>query len=202
MIILASQSKHRAALLEKLGVPFTVQPAHVDETPLKNETPLAYVKRIAMAKAQAIATANPGKVVLAADTPVIVGRRILQTPQTQEEAAEMLRLQSGRRVSIPTVVVVVDATGKLHHKISTNWLKFKRLTDADIQPYLATAPWNKVSGALKLELIEPWILTMHGTISGTIGLPLYETATLLARAGVKIQPFLTSSHPHIPTSSS
>lgn len=187
-LILASQSKYRKGLLEQLGIPFTVQPAHVDETELKNETPMAYVKRIAIAKATAISKANPGSVVLAADTPVIVGRRILQTPSTREEAVAMVQLYSGRRVHIPTTIVVADASGKLHVKITRNWIKFKRITKAEIETYLNHATWQ-VAGALKIEQIEPWIATMQGTHSGIIGLPLYETSILLARAGLKAQPF-------------
>jgi septum formation protein len=187
-LILASQSKYRKALLEQLGVPFTVQPAHVDESELKNETPLAYVKRIAMAKAAAISQQNPGSVVLAADTPVIVGRRILQTPATPEEAAEMIKLYSGRRVHIPTTLVVADASGKLHVKVTKNWIKFKRITVSDINDYLTHANW-RVAGALKIEQIEPWIQSTQGTFSGIIGLPLYETTVLLTRAGIPTQPF-------------
>lgn len=193
VIILASQSKTRKALLSKLlgplGVPFTVQPAHVDETPLKNETPLAYVKRIALAKAAAVSAANPGVVVLAADTPVIVGRRILQTPATADEAAAMLRLQSGRRVSIPTVVVVADATGKLHHKTIVSWAKFKTLSEDEIAAYLATGLWQNISGAIKDDSVDHWFIKVHGSFSGFMGLPLYETSVLLARAGIHVNPF-------------
>lgn len=188
-LILASQSKYRKELLEKLGVSFTVQPAHVDETPLKNEAPLAYVKRIAIAKAAAISQQNPGSVVLAADTPVIVGRRILQTPQTEEEAAEMLKLQSGRRVAIPTVLAMVDDTGKLHYKTVASWVKLKRLTATDIQAYIAAGLWQYSAGGLKIELMENWIHTLHGSKSGIMGLPLYETEVLLHRAGITTQPF-------------
>ena len=188
-LILASQSTIRKAYLEKLGVPFTIQPAHVDESVLKNETPLAYVKRIAMAKAAAISAANPGKVVLAADTPVIVGRRILQTPATVGEASEMLRLQSGRRVSIPTVVVVADANGGLHHKTCISWAKFKKLTEDEIAAYLATGLWQNISGAIKDDSVDHWFIKVHGSFSGFMGLPLYETSVLLARAGIKVQPF-------------
>ena len=191
-LILASQSKARKALLERLGVTFTTQPAHVDETPLKHEAPLAYVKRVAMAKATAIATANPGCVILAADSPVILGRRILQTPQTEEEAAEMLHLQSGRRVSIPTVMVVMDTSGKLSYKTVSSWVKMKRLTKADIQAYIDAGLWQHTAGGLKIELMENWVQTLHGSKSGIMGLPLYETEVLLTRAGIQTHPFTKS----------
>lgn len=189
MIILASQSKIRKEYLERFNIPFTVQPAHIDESALKNEAPLAYVKRIALAKAAAVSKANPGSVVLAADTPVIVGRRILQTPQTEAEAREMLELQSGRRVAITTVVVVADASGKLHSKTVSSWVKFKRISKAEVDAYLASGHWQHVSGALRFAYIEHWIADFYGSYSGSRGLPLYETAQLLARAGITINPF-------------
>ena len=188
-LILASQSKYRKQLLEKLGIAFTTQPAHIDETPLKHEAPLAYVKRIAIAKATAISKANPGSVVLAADTPVILGRRILQTPQTEAEARDMLLLQSGRRVRIPTVLVLADASGKIHTRLNDSWVKMKPLATAEIDTYLAAGLWQHSAGGLKVELMSHWIITLHGSVSGIMGLPLYETATLLNRAGIKTIPF-------------
>lgn len=188
-LILASQSPARKSLLESLGVEFTIQPADIDESVLKNETPLAYIKRIAVAKAQAVAKAHPGSIVIAADTPCTLGRRILQTPQTQEEAIEMLRLQSGRRIAVHTVVAVVDASGKLHSKTSSSWIKLKRLTQTDIDAYIEANLWQKSAGGIKSELIQSWIITTHGSVSGILGLPLYETATLLARTGIKVNPF-------------
>lgn len=187
MLILASKSKYRAALLTRLGVPFTVQPADVDESALAHEAPLAYVKRIAMAKAAKVAQANPGKVVLAADTPVIVGRRILQTPATVEEAAAMLRLQSGRRVHIVTVVVAVDANGKTRSATVDSWVKFKPLSEGEITTYLANNPWHQ-SGAISFETVEPWVIKMQGSFSGIIGLPLYETSQLLRQSGIQVNP--------------
>ncbi|TKW61506.1 MAG: septum formation protein Maf [Blastochloris viridis] len=188
-LILASQSKTRKGLLEKLGVTFLSQPADVDETPLKNEAPLAYVKRIAISKAETIAATHPGCVILAADSPVILGRRILQTPQTEDEAKDMLKLQSGRRVAIPTVLVLVDSTGKLHHKTVNSWIKMKRLSASDINAYVDAGLWKHTAGGLKIELMENWIQTTHGSVSGIMGLPLYETEVLLARAGIQTNPF-------------
>lgn len=188
-LILASQSRHRASLLKRLGVSFTVHPAHVDETPLKGETPLAYVKRIALAKAAKVAEEKSGQVVLAADTPVIVGRRILQTPKTREEAAGMLRLQSGRRVHIPTVVAVANAQGKLTSKTADSWIKFKVLSEAEINDYLKLDLWKYTSGALSIEAVEHWVVKMQGSVSAIIGLPLYETSLLLRNAGVTLNPY-------------
>jgi septum formation protein len=188
-LILASQSVFRAALLRQLGLPFTQQPAHIDETPLKNEPPLKYVARIARLKALAVAAQHPGSIVLAADTPVIVGRRILQTPTTVAEAATMLRLQSGRRVHIPTAVVVVDANGKVRQQLVDSWIKFKSVTATEIEHYLASNQWQRQSGGIRIEAMECWAQKVSGTQSGIIGLPLYHTARLLTAAGLTPQPF-------------
>jgi septum formation protein len=184
-LILASRSPQRQALLKQLGVEFTCKPANVDESVKRGETPLQYVTRIAVAKAKKIADENPGCVVLAADTPVICGRRILQTPEGEAEARAMLKLQSNRRVQIPTVVVAVDAAGKVHKLTAASWVKFKRLSESEIEAHLAKPQvWKGRSGALEIESIGPWTVTMHGSYTGIIGLPLYETAVLLKRCGV------------------
>ncbi|MFZ2586726.1 MAG: nucleoside triphosphate pyrophosphatase [Alphaproteobacteria bacterium] len=192
-LILASQSPRRkeilGGLLEGTGYTFTIQPAHVDETPLKRETPLAYVQRIAKAKALHVAAQNPGSVVIAADTPVIIGRRILQSPSTVEEARAMLKLTSNRRVHAPTAVVVVDAHGKAHAKLNENWIKFGTLSLADIDTYLANpANWKGIAGAIQVEnhFMASRISAIHGSYSGILGLPLYETCLLLQRAGLKL----------------
>ena len=188
-LILASRSPRRRALLAQLGVPFTVMSADVDETPLRQEAPLVYVQRVAMLKARAVAAANPGCVVLAADTPVLVGRRILQNPATPAEATAMLRLQSNRRVHVPTAVVVIDAQGKERSLLVPSWVKLKMLQDDEITAYLQHDLWQGVSGAIQLEQLEPWVVKTFGSMSGIMGLPLYETAKLLRAAGVAVAPF-------------
>jgi septum formation protein len=188
-LILASRSPRRRALLAQLGVAFTVQSAEVDETPLKNEPPLKYVQRVAALKARTVAAANPGCVVLAADTPVLVGRRILQNPATPEEALVMLKLQSNRRVQVPTAVVVIDVAGKERSLLVPTWLKLKALSEAEMAAYVASGHWQGTSGGLKGEFIEAWFTKIYGSRSGYLGLPLYETAKLLRAAGVAVAPF-------------
>lgn len=188
-IILASRSPRRRDLLTKLGVAFEVHSADIDETEREGETPLTYVRRVARGKAQAIAAKHPGRVVLAADTPVLVGRRILQTPQTVEEARVMLKLQSNRRVHVPTAVVAIDAKGVVREAISDSYVKLKPLSDTEIESYLSSGYWRGVSGGLKCEVMELWFCKMHGAPSAIGGLPLYETAKLLRASGVEIQPF-------------
>jgi septum formation protein len=188
-LILASQSPRRHSLLSQLGIPFTTHPAHVEETPLKHEAPLRYTQRVASAKAKAVAAAHPGCVVLAADTPVLVGRRILQSPANIEEARAMLTQQSGRRVYVPTAVVVIDAHGKLRSTLVVTWLKLKRLSEEDLEGYLATNHWQGTSGGMRGEFIEPWFTAMQGSRSGYLGLPLYETAKLLTASGLSVNLF-------------
>lgn len=189
-LILASQSPRRSNLLgqvlEGTGITFRTMPAHVDETPLKRETPLAYVQRIAKAKALKMAKENPGSIVLAADTPVIVGRSIMQTPATVDEARAMLVAQSGRRVHIPTAVVAVDAQGRVHPKLCRSWVKYAVLTKRDIDDWLNHPDRWQVSGAMQIESAtgQSLITTMHGSLSGILGLPLYETRLLLMRCNL------------------
>lgn len=188
-LILASQSVDRKRLLEKLGIPFTTSPADIDESELKHESPRAYVIRIARAKAEKVAAENPGCVVLAADTPLVVGRRILQKAESKAEAVAMIKRQSGRRVHIPTVVAVANAEGKISHTYVESWIKFKRITDAEIEAYLARVPrYKHLAGALSVEDADAWIQTIHGSHSGIIGLPLYETTLLLKKAGITVPP--------------
>ena len=184
-LVLASQSATRQRLLQAMGYAFTAQPADVDETPLKNETPRAYVQRISAAKARAVHA--PGQVTLAADTPVIVGRRILQTPQTVAEARAMLAAQRGRRVHIPTVVTVMNAQGVLRQRYVESWVKFRPFQPAEMDILLADeANWRGASGALKLgrPAAEVLIATLHGSTTGIEGLPMAETAQLLHWAGL------------------
>lgn len=188
-LILASQSPRRKEILASLGVTFTTSPADVDESARRGETPLAYVQRIALAKAQKVADANPGCVVLAADTPVVVGRRILQKPESFDDACAMLRLQSGRRVHIPTAVVAIDGQGRVHRRLNHNWVKFRPLTEADITAYLSTPDnWQGLAGAVQVEnpQMASLMVAIYGSYSGILGLPLYDTRQLLAASGISV----------------
>jgi septum formation protein len=188
-LILASQSERRRELLGRLGVPFEVAPAHVDETSLPGEKPLDYVRRVALAKAATVAAKHAEACVLACDTPVVLGRRIIQTPHDAGEATEMLRLQSGRRVHTPSVIVARMPTGEVYTETVDAWVKFKPLTAAEIGHY-AHRPepeWRGVAGGWRIQgLAAAWIIDMRGSASGVMGLPLYQTAKLLRKAGYKI----------------
>lgn len=187
MLILASGSPRRKELLAKLDYTFSVQSADIDETAHKGEKPFDYCKRMAREKAQKIATENPNAYVLGADTPVIAGRRILQNPVDIEDARRMLQLQSSRRVYIPTAICLITPEGKALEDMSKSWIKFKPFMPADIKKHVADdTNWCGISGGFKIQdsTIEQLITCTHGSVSGIVGLPLYETRKLLLRAGL------------------
>ncbi len=188
-LILASQSFARKELLSELVEEFIVQPADVDESTIRGEKPFDYCKRVTRAKAMKIHELNPDATVIAADTPVIVGRRIIQSAFTREQAEEMLALQSGRRVYIPTAVCVITSDGEVFEDMSKSWVKFKPLTKSEKDWYLSNKDnWYGASGAIKIKhsSIEALMTQVNGSISGIVGLPLYQTAKLLRRAGVEV----------------
>lgn len=178
--ILASASPRRLQLLKQVGLtPASVIPADIDETPLKNETPVAYAKRIAAAKAQKVASAHPGATILAADTVVALGRRILPKAEDAGTATQCLRLLAGRRHRVLTAVTVITA-GKPRHKLVETIVKMSRLTEKDIAAYVATNEWHGKAGGYGIqgvaEYFLPWI---GGSYSNVVGLPLTETCQLL-----------------------
>jgi septum formation protein len=181
-LVLASASPRRSALLAQIGVvPDAICPAEIDETPLKAELPRPYCRRMAREKAEAVA-AGPQDLVLAADTTVAVGRRILGKPADAAEAAEFLLLLSGRRHKVVTAVAL--RRGELlwqREVVST--VAMKRLSDAELSAYLRSDEWRGKAGGYAIqgraEALIPWI---QGSYSAIMGLPLAETANLLAAA--------------------
>ena len=183
-LILGSASPRRLELLGVIGVvPAAVRPADIDETPRKGEVPRAYVRRMAREKALAVPMAE-GEAVLAADTTVCVGRRILGKPGTGAEAADFLRLMSGRRHRVITAVAVRRDERLWEREVETV-LKMKRLSEAEIAAYVASDEWRGKAGGYGIQgraaAFIPWL---QGSHSAVVGLPLAETATLLAAAGV------------------
>lgn len=182
-LVLGSASPRRLELLRQIGVaPDDIRPADIDETPLKGELPRDYCRRVTLAKALAVPRV-PGEVVLAADTTVAVGRRILGKPADAAEAEAFLRLLSGRRHKVITVVTVVDDTGpRTRESLST--VRMQRLSDADIARYIATGDWEGKAGAYAIQgpagCFIPWI---QGSYTAIMGLPVAETARLLGAAG-------------------
>lgn len=185
-LILGSASPRRQELLAQMGLtPDEVRPADIDETPLKGERPRAYCNRVTAAKANAVPRA-PGEVVLTADTTVAVGRRILGKPEDAAQADAFLRLLSGRRHRVITAVAVVGDGGLRTRDVVTA-VKMARLSDAEIARYLATDDWQGKAGGYAIQgpagAFIPWI---SGSYSAVMGLPVHETARLLAHAGVQL----------------
>lgn len=187
-MILASASPRRLDLLARLGVvPEAVDPADCDESPRKAELPMAYARRIAAEKAALVAARHPGKVVLAADTVVACGRRILPKAETADQARTCLTLLSGRRHRVLSAVTVVDAQGVARHRLSTSILTFKRLGAEELDAYVAGGEWDGKAGGYAIQgLAESFVKHLAGSHSGVMGLPLFETRALLIAAGVPL----------------
>jgi len=185
-LILASASPRRLELLARIGiVPDSVIATEIDETPVKGELPKAYACRMAAEKAAA-ATA-PGSLVLAADTVVAAGRRILPKTDSEEEARTALTLLSGRRHRVYSAVTLVDAQGKARHRLSTSIVAFKRLNEDELGAYLKGGEWRGKAGGYAIQgSAEALIRTIVGSHSAIMGLPLFETRALLRAAGYTI----------------
>ncbi|WP_170350223.1 MULTISPECIES: Maf family protein [Ruegeria] len=181
--ILGSGSPRRLDLLAQLGVqPDAIRAPDIDETPLKGELPVPYCNRITRAKVQAI-QADSDDVTLCADTTVALGRRILGKPEDAGQAAEFLHALSGRRHRVITSVAVRRGDRVLQRDVVSQ-VKVKRLSDVEINAYLATGDWQGKAGAYAIQgpagAFIPWI---SGSFTGIVGLPLSETAALLQGIG-------------------
>jgi septum formation protein len=182
-LILASASPRRRELLGRLGiVPSGIAAADIDETPLKAELPRVYAVR--MAREKAIAAASDDCHVLAGDTVVAVGRRILPKAEDEQTARECLQLLSGRRHRVFSAVALRAPDGTIREKLSETQLRFKPLEQAEIAAYLAGGEWHGKAGGYAIQgSAEALIAWISGSHSGVVGLPLYETRALLKSAG-------------------
>jgi septum formation protein len=173
--------------LAQIGIePDTVAPAEVDERPRPGELPIHYAERLAAAKAEAAAARHPGAYVLAADTVVAVGRRILPKPADEAEARRCLRLLSGRRHRVLGAVVVAAPDGRRVHRLVTTAVRFKRLSAAEIDAYLAGGEWRDKAGGYAIQgRAAAFIPAVTGSYSNVVGLPLAETAAMLAGVGYR-----------------
>lgn len=190
-LILASASPRRRDLLAQIGLaPALTVAAEIDETPGKGEAIPAYARRVALDKARKVAMAHggPDTVVLAADTVVSAGRRILGKPASRDEAGGFLRLLSGRRHRVTTAVAVLAPGGEACRDIVTV-LRFRNLSAAEIAAYLDSGEWQGKAGGYAIQgragAFVPWL---QGSYSAVVGLPLAETAQMLARFGVRAVP--------------
>ena len=186
-LVLASSSPRRLELLARIGiVPDRIATPDIDEAPLKAEPPRAYVLRIALAKAAAIDRA-PGEIVLAGDTTVAVGRRILGKPEDGADLRRMLALLSGRRHHCLSAVVVIAADGQVRHRLSDTIVAFRPLGPAEIDAYVASGEGLGKAGGYAIQgRAEAFVRFMAGSHSGVVGLPLSETRALLKTAGLPL----------------
>jgi septum formation protein len=186
-LVLASASPRRLQLLAQVGItPAAVLAADLDETPLKTDTPRTLALRLAAAKAQHVAAKAEGAFVLAADTVVAVGRRVLPKAEDAEEVTDCLKLLSGRSHKVLTGVAGVSPAGKLAVRLVESRVRFKRLTSAEIARYVASGEGVGKAGGYGVQgLAGAFVIELHGSYSGVVGLPLYETTNLLTGLGLR-----------------
>lgn len=186
-LVLASTSPRRLELLARIGlVPSRVAAPEIDESTLKGELPRDYVGRLARSKAEATARA-PHEVVLAGDTTVAVGRRILEKPADEADLRRMLTLLSGRRHHVYSGICVIGSDGKPRVRVVDTVVAFKLLTAAEIDAYVASGEGMGKAGGYAIQgRAEAFVRFLSGSHSNVVGLPLYETRNLLTSAGVAL----------------
>jgi septum formation protein len=186
-LVLASASPRRLELLAQIGIaPDAVDPAEIDETPLKTELPAPYVLRLARAKAAAVAPRHPGSFILAADTIVACGRRILGKPEDEKAARRFLTLLSGRRHRVYGGVAMITPEGRVVTRRVVSQVAFKRLSESELADYLATGEWRGKAGGYAIQgRGATLVLWMQGSYSNVVGLPLFEVAQLLTGLGYR-----------------
>ena len=189
MLILASASPRRLDLLARIGVvPDAVIPADVDESVPKGELPRDHALRLAREKAEAVAALRPDALVLAADTVVAVGRRILPKAELLDEAAQCLRLLSGRNHRVYTSICLVTPKEAFRQRLIETRVRFKRLSEDDIQAYIGSGEWRGKAGGYAVQGIAgSFVVKMVGSYTNVVGLPLYESVTLLGGEGFPIR---------------
>ena len=178
--ILASASVNRRALLDEVRlVPDEIISPEIDEDILENELPARYVKRIAIEKAKAVALMRPNTCVVAADTVLAVGRRIIRKAKTAEEAKANLRLLSGRKHKVLTGLAIATPEGKIISRVNISTVVLKRFDEDDIRVIIDSGEWKNVAGYKIDGVLSSFVKQMSGSYSGIVGLPVYETTQIL-----------------------
>ena len=187
-LILASASPRRVDLLKNIGiVPDDIIPADIDETPHKSELPKDLAQRLAVEKAQAVAEKNAGAFILAADTVVGAGRKILDKAEDEAYAKMCLETLSGRRHHVYGGIALITPDGKTIKRLVDTLVQFKRLTNEDIENYLQSGEWQGKAGGYAIQgRAESYIKYIRGSYSNVVGLSLYDTMKILDGAGFKI----------------
>ena len=181
--MLASASPRRLALLAQIGlVPDEILPADIDETPLRDENPRLYAERMARGKCAVVYAADA--FILAADTVVAAGRRILPKTETEAEARKCLGLLSGRRHRVLTCVIVRAPDGRQAERVCESAVTFARLSQAQLNAYIQTNEWHGKAGGYAIQgHAAAYVRALSGSYSAVVGLPLFETAQLLRGLG-------------------
>lgn len=193
-LVLASGSPRRIELLQQAGIePGRILPADIDETPQRAEHPRSLAKRLSRSKAEKAHAiileegAEEPSYILAADTVVSVGRRILPKADRIDEASNCLRLLSGRSHRVFTGLCMVTPAGKLRQSVVETRVRFKRLSREELESYLASGEWRGKAGGYAIQgLAGTFVVKLVGSYSNVVGLPLYETVNLLAGDGFKV----------------
>jgi septum formation protein len=193
-LVLASGSPCRLALLNQIGIePDRLLPTDVDERPEPRELPRSLARRLARTKAEVARRAAQRDprleqaFILAADTVVCVGRRVLPKPVLSDEAAACLRLLSGRAHRVYTAICLINPAGKARVKLVETRVRFKRLSREDIESYLACGEWEGKAGGYAIQgRAGAFIVKLVGSYGNVVGLPLYETMTLLMGEGYPV----------------
>jgi septum formation protein len=194
-LVLASGSPRRVQLINQVGIePDSLRPTDIDETPQRGELPRACANRLARAKAEAalalvrVDEELQGSYILSADTVVAVGRRILPKAELLDEAAQCLRLLSGRNHRVHTAICLITPKEAFRQRLVETKVRFKRLSEEDIEAYLGSGEWRgKAGGYAAQGIAGGFMVKIVGSYSNIVGLPLYETTTLLAGEGFPIR---------------
>jgi septum formation protein len=184
-LVLASGSARRRDLLRQIGIePSAIEPPHIDERHGPRELPLAYAGRMAREKLAAVAAQHRGSWILAADTVVACGRRILPKAETENEARACLGMLSGRRHRVIGGIAIAGPDGRIAERVVTTVVAFKRLTHSEIEAYIATGDWHGKAGGYAIQghaaAFIPWISGSYGNV---VGLSLSDTVAMLGGLG-------------------
>jgi septum formation protein len=193
-LVLASGSPRRVELLAQAGIePDRLLPANIDETPLKSEHPRSLARRLSRTKAEKAWSLlqdeknNDGAFVLAADTVVAVGRQVMPKAEMLDEASQCLRMLSGRNHKVYTGICLITPRGRLRQKVAETRVRFKRITSEEMESYLASGEWRGKAGGYAIQgLAGTFVVRIVGSYSNVVGLPLYDTVTLLTGEGFKV----------------
>jgi len=184
-LVLASASQRRADLLGQIGVvPDRIVPANIDESPITGELPRQLVSRLSASKAILVSKKYPRSIILAADTVVACGRRVLSKPENLDQARSFLNLLSGRRHRVISGLAIISHNGNLYKRLVETHVNFKRLTSTELNQYLGSGEWEDKAGAYAIQgIAAEFIKSINGSYSNVVGLPLFETAQLLKGLG-------------------